>query len=70
MISSDCADIPAAVSFRDPAGRLFRLGGRMLRAVNPAGVADVKSFLASPQAEQLMAPELCAPAACGIRAEA
>jgi len=45
--------IPA--SFRDPSGRLFRLGKRVLRVVNPAGVADVYAFLNSPQANRLVA---------------
>jgi SAM-dependent methyltransferase len=55
MNPDDRAATLNAVSLRDPAGRLFHFGGRILRAVNPAGVADVNSFLASPQAEELMA---------------
>jgi SAM-dependent methyltransferase len=32
-------------SFRDPAGALIRLGGRVLRAVDPAFCADLEEFL-------------------------
>lgn len=34
-------------SFRDPAGRLFFSGGRVFRAVNAAGLADLNAFLGS-----------------------
>jgi SAM-dependent methyltransferase len=36
-----------AASFRDPAGQLFRFPGRIVRAVLPAGSADLDAFLAS-----------------------
>jgi SAM-dependent methyltransferase len=36
--------------FRDPDGRLFSDGDRILRAVRPAGVAKVEALLASPAA--------------------
>jgi SAM-dependent methyltransferase len=55
MNPDDQADTLDAVSFRDPAGQLFRFGGRMVRAVNPAGAAGVTSFLDSRQARDLMA---------------
>jgi SAM-dependent methyltransferase len=55
MNPDDHTDTLDAVSFRDPAGKLFRFGGRWLRAVNPAGAADVGSFLDSRQARRLMA---------------
>jgi SAM-dependent methyltransferase len=41
-------------SFRDPAGSLFRYQGRVLRVVNPVGVADLEAFLASPSGQKLM----------------
>jgi predicted RNA methylase len=40
-------DDPAPASFRDPAGRLFRIGGRIIRIVNSAGSPDLRGFLAS-----------------------
>lgn len=39
------------VSFRDPAGRLLCVNGRLIRIVHPAGVADLRGFLASPAAQ-------------------
>lgn len=44
-----------AASFRDPAGSLFRFEDRILRVVNPAGVADLTAFLNSPVAHKLLA---------------
>src|SRR5215471_19353015 len=39
---------PGAISsFRDPAGRLFHIGGRIIRAVNKTAVADLQDFLRS-----------------------
>ena len=55
MIADDRIGTPAAASFRDPAGRLFRLGNRVFRAVNSTGVANVNSFLDSPRANRSMA---------------
>jgi SAM-dependent methyltransferase len=58
MIADDYELTPAAelisASFRDPAGRLFRHGDRILRAVNSAGMAGVNTFLDSPQANRLI----------------
>lgn len=45
--------IPA--SFRDPAGRLFLLAGRVLRVVNSTGIAGLTAFLGSPGACRSMA---------------
>ena len=45
---------PLTASFRDPAGSLFRYQGRILRAVNPVGIADLEAFLASPSGQKLM----------------
>ena len=44
-----------AASFRDPAGSLFRFRDRILRVVNPAGVADLSAFLNSPAAQKFLA---------------
>jgi SAM-dependent methyltransferase len=41
-------------SFRDPAGSLFRYQGRVLRVVNPVGVADLTTFLDSASGKKLM----------------
>jgi 2-polyprenyl-3-methyl-5-hydroxy-6-metoxy-1,4-benzoquinol methylase len=41
-----------AASFRDPAGQLFRFPGRIVRAVLPAGAADLNAFLASAAARK------------------
>jgi SAM-dependent methyltransferase len=43
---------PSAASFRDPAGQLFRFPGHIVRAVLPAGVADLNAFLASAAARK------------------
>ena len=43
-----------AASFRDPAGSLFRFQDRILRVVNPAGVADLMAFLNSPAAHKFL----------------
>ena len=47
---------PAATraSFRDPAGRLFRIEGRILRLVRPEARADLEAFLASAGARRLV----------------
>ncbi|HEY1493957.1 MAG TPA: SAM-dependent methyltransferase, partial [Candidatus Solibacter sp.] len=45
---------PLTASFRDPAGSLFRYQGRILRAVNSVGIADLEGFLASPSGQKLM----------------
>jgi SAM-dependent methyltransferase len=42
-----------AASFRDPSGSLLSLRGRILRVVNPSGVADLQAFLDSPAAPRL-----------------
>lgn len=44
-----------AVSFRDPAGSLFPLDGRIFRVVNSTGVADMDAFLASKSAKDVIA---------------
>jgi 2-polyprenyl-3-methyl-5-hydroxy-6-metoxy-1,4-benzoquinol methylase len=43
-----------AGSFRDPAGSLFRLDGRIFRAVNQLGAADMEPFLASGVSQKLL----------------
>jgi SAM-dependent methyltransferase len=43
-----------AASFRDPAGSLFSLDGRILRVVNPAGQADLTAFLNSQAGRRLI----------------
>jgi SAM-dependent methyltransferase len=45
MIATPDATTPA--SFRDPAGSVIRSGGRILRIVHPAFVADLETFLAT-----------------------
>jgi SAM-dependent methyltransferase len=42
------------VSFRDPAGSLFPLDGRILRIVNALGAADLEAFLQSAAARELL----------------
>jgi SAM-dependent methyltransferase len=42
-----------ATSFRDPAGQLFPVNGRILRAINPSGESDLRAFLNSDAARQL-----------------
>ena len=44
-----------AASFRDPAGQLFRFPGHIVRAVLPAGAADLGAFLASTAARKFVA---------------
>lgn len=41
----------SASSFRDPAGRLFRYGDRILRVVNAAAAPELRAFLDSPLAQ-------------------
>ncbi|HEY1341707.1 MAG TPA: class I SAM-dependent methyltransferase [Bryobacteraceae bacterium] len=43
---------PPAASFRDPAGCLFSWRGRILRAINAAGMADLTAFLESKSARK------------------
>jgi SAM-dependent methyltransferase len=47
MDSQPAFDCAAPASFRDPAGRLFRVGERVIRIVNSKGAADLEAFLAS-----------------------
>jgi SAM-dependent methyltransferase len=42
-----------ATSFRDPAGQLIPLDGRILRVINQAGEPDLRAFLDSSQSRQL-----------------
>ncbi len=42
-----------ATSFRDPAGQLFPVNGRILRAIKPCGEPDFRAFLDSAAARQL-----------------
>ena len=44
-----------AASFRDPAGRIFFLGNRVIRFINRAAVADVEACLASATLRQFIA---------------
>ncbi|HEX9611611.1 MAG TPA: class I SAM-dependent methyltransferase [Gemmatimonadales bacterium] len=43
-----------AASFRDPAGRLLAVDGRILRLVHRGGAGDLAAFLASSAAQQLI----------------
>ncbi|HXP83361.1 MAG TPA: class I SAM-dependent methyltransferase [Bryobacteraceae bacterium] len=54
MVTAE-ADAPTIKSFRDPAGAVFRHQGRILRAVQPAFVPQLESFLATPMAREAMA---------------
>ncbi|HXE89543.1 MAG TPA: methyltransferase domain-containing protein [Terriglobales bacterium] len=45
--------VATRASFRDPAGRLFRIDGRILRLVQPDARADLEAFLASAVARRL-----------------
>jgi SAM-dependent methyltransferase len=45
--SCQAAPHPPAVSFRDPAGSVVVLNGRILRVVGGAGMADLRAFLQS-----------------------
>src|SRR5579862_7761434 len=53
MITAESTPL-ARGSFRDPAGTLFRLPGRILRTVQPSHVADLEAFLASRTAHQFV----------------
>ena len=44
-----------AVSFRDPAGSVFPLDGRIYRVVNAVGIPDLEAFLESPAAQEFIA---------------
>lgn len=45
---------PEVRSFRDPGGVLIRRGGRILRALNPDGAAELRAFLATNAAHHAM----------------
>jgi 2-polyprenyl-3-methyl-5-hydroxy-6-metoxy-1,4-benzoquinol methylase len=45
----------SAVSFRDPAGRLFFIGDRVIRFINLPAIAEVEACLASPALRQFVA---------------
>jgi SAM-dependent methyltransferase len=55
--STSIAKAPSesAVSFRDPAGRLFFIGDRVVRFVNRAAMAEVEACFASPTLRQFVA---------------
>ena len=55
MVTEAGAAPPARSSFRDPGGRLFRVGGRILRAVEPSHAADLERFLNSHTAQEATA---------------
>ncbi len=46
---------PQAASFRDPAGRLFHAGDRVLRVVLPGARSDLLAFLGSSAAQRMIA---------------
>ena len=48
-------DVVAETSFRDPAGRLLSVNGRLFRLVSHAGVDEVMAWLTSPNAQALAA---------------
>ena len=50
---ANCSD-GLAVSFRDPAGSLFPLDGRIFRIVNAAGAADMDAFFHSAAAREFI----------------
>lgn len=52
MKSSELQASSAAGSFRDPAGRLFSVEGRLLRQVAPAAAPDLQAFLGSAAARR------------------
>jgi SAM-dependent methyltransferase len=54
MISEADAVSPAQGSFRDPGGRLYRLHGRILRAVEPSHIATLEAFLSSRTAREAL----------------
>jgi 2-polyprenyl-3-methyl-5-hydroxy-6-metoxy-1,4-benzoquinol methylase len=45
----------SAVSFRDPAGRLFFIGDRVIRFINDAAIGEFEACLASPSLRQFVA---------------
>jgi hypothetical protein len=45
----------SAVSFRDPAGRLFFIGDRVIRFINRSAIADFEACIASPALSQFVA---------------
>ena len=53
MKPSELPASSAAGSFRDPAGRLFTLEGRLLRQVAPSATPDLQAFLDSAAARRL-----------------
>jgi SAM-dependent methyltransferase len=52
MITEADAFTPAQESFRDPGGRLYRVDGRILRAVEPSHAASLETFLSSKTARE------------------
>lgn len=52
MKSSELQASSATGSFRDPAGRLFSVEGRLLRQVAPAAAPDLQAFLGSAAARR------------------
>src|SRR5256885_5695301 len=46
---------PLVASFRDPAGRLLTVDGRIIRVVKDEGLRDLRAFLASKAGRKLMA---------------
>src|ERR1017187_3193072 len=48
-------------SFRDPGGRCFTWGNRILRTVNPTALAEMEPFLATSTASQLVARQQLMP---------
>jgi SAM-dependent methyltransferase len=54
LSSRHTAPVSAAASFRDPAGSLVALEGRILRVVTAAGAADFAAFLNAPPAAKLL----------------
>jgi len=48
-------------SFRDPGGRCFAWGNRILRTVNPAALGEIEPFLASSTAARLLAQQQLIP---------